>query len=189
MNTFPIDTATTLTINKMGTPALDPIVLFLTDATTWIPLYIILFAVMYLHLGWKRCLIAAIGIVIAIALADQMASGICKPLFQRPRPTNEPSLEGLVRIVNNYRGGPYGFFSSHAANTCALATFLTLTLRQRLTSFVLLLYCVINCWTRLYLGVHYVSDILVGLAWGALIGWIIYILYVKACNKLALITQ
>lgn len=168
-----LDSSITLWFNQMGQPWLDPIVMRLTKPLTWLPLYLLLIYILYRAYGWKRMLILLAGIGVGILLADQMASGICKPLVARFRPTHEPALEGIVRIVNDYRGGPYGFFSSHAANTFCVATYFSLLLRRRCLTCLLFAYAVTNCWTRLYLGVHYFGDIMVGIIWGIFCGWMI----------------
>ena len=175
-----MDTTLTLFFNNMGQPWLDPVVLCLTKPLTWLPLYALMLLVL-IRRQWmafhekKKTLISLLVILLGAALcilvADQVSSHLCKPLFHRLRPTHEPALDGLVRIVANYRGGLYGFFSSHAANTCALALYLGLIVRRRPITILLAAYVIINCWTRLYLGAHYVTDILVGLLFGALVGY------------------
>lgn len=174
MNLQQLDAHLTLWVNAMGTPWLDPIVMALTHATTWIPLYILLIFVLFRTQGLRKTLAIVLGVILCILIADQTASGLCKPLFQRLRPTHEPSLEGAIRIVNNYRSSQYGFFSSHAANTCAMATYLSLILRRHWITALLVTYAAISCWTRLYLGVHYVGDITVGILYGSLVGWCLY---------------
>ena len=127
--------------------------------------------------NWKNALLFILSIGVAIALADQIASGIFKPLVARLRPSHNPDLEGIIDLVNGYRGGRYGFFSSHAANTCAIAVYLSLLFRNKFFTSVICSWTLLNCWTRLYLGVHYVTDILTGLICGALIGYLVYRLY------------
>lgn len=183
-----MDTSLTLFFNQMGQPWLDPIVMFLTKPLTWLPFYALLLLVLILRvkslgLGkwdrFKTIILILIGAALCILVADQVASHLCKPLFQRLRPTHEPSLDGIVRIVQDYRGGLYSFFSSHAANTCALAVYFSLIIRRRPITVLLILFVAINCWTRLYLGAHYVSDILVGLIFGALVGYLVALLVSK----------
>ena len=183
-----MDTSLTLFFNQMGQPWLDPIVMLLTKPLTWVPFYAFLLLVLILRvkslgLGkwdrFKTIILILIGAALCILVADQVASHLCKPLFQRLRPTHEPSLDGIVRIVQDYRGGLYSFFSSHAANTCALAVYFSLIIRRRPITVLLILFVAINCWTRLYLGAHYVSDILVGLVFGALVGYLVALLVSK----------
>ena len=90
----------------------------------------------------------------------------------------------LVDVVNNYRGGNYGFFSSHASNTFSIAIFFTLLVRSRSLSTFLILWSLTNCWTRLYLGVHYPGDVLVGLLWGGIVGTAVWFLYYRICLRM-----
>lgn len=156
---------------------LDTIAVTATKTSTWIPLGIVLLYVLIRMKNWKNALLVILCIAIAITLADQMASGIFKPLVARLRPSHNPELQGVIDIVGDYRGGRYGFFSSHAANTCAVAVFLSLLFRKRIFTIAICSWAMVNSWTRLYLGVHYVGDIMVGLIWGAMVGWIVFRLY------------
>lgn len=172
-----IDTWLTLLLNGSDSVMLDTIAVTATKTSTWIPLGIVLLYVLIRMKDWKNALLVILCVAIAITLADQMASGIFKPLVARPRPSHNPELQGVIDIVGDYRGGRYGFFSSHAANTCAVAVFLSLLFRKRIFTIAICSWAMVNSWTRLYLGVHYVGDIMVGLIWGALVGWIVFRLY------------
>lgn len=172
-----IDTQLTLFLNGSDSEMLDAIAVTATKTSTWIPLGILLLYVLMRMKDWKNALLVILCVGIAITLADQMASGIFKPLVARLRPSHNPELQGVIDLVGDYRGGRYGFFSSHAANTCAVAVFLSLLFRKRIFSIAICSWVVVNSWTRLYLGVHYVGDIMVGLIWGAFVGWIVFRLY------------
>lgn len=172
-----IDTRLTLFLNGSDSEMLDAIAVTATKTSTWIPLGILLLYVLMRMKDWKNALLVILCVAIAITLADQMASGIFKPLVARLRPSHNPELQGVIDLVGDYRGGKYGFFSSHAANTCAVAVFLSLLFRKRVFTVAICSWAIINSWTRLYLGVHYVGDIMVGLIWGALVGWMVFRLY------------
>jgi undecaprenyl-diphosphatase len=172
-----IDTRLTLFLNGSDSEMLDAIAVTATKTSTWIPLGILLLYVLMRMKDWKNALLVILCVAIAITLADQMASGIFKPLVARLRPSHNPELQGVIDLVGDYRGGRYGFFSSHAANTCAVAVFLSLLFRKRVFTVAICSWAMVNSWTRLYLGVHYVGDITVGLLWGALVGWIVFRLY------------
>lgn len=172
-----IDTRLTLFLNGSDSEMLDAIAVTATKTSTWIPLGILLLYVLMRMKDWKNALLVIMCVAIAITLADQMASGIFKPLVARLRPSHNPELQGVIDLVGDYRGGRYGFFSSHAANTCAVAVFLSLLFRKRIFSIAICSWAMVNSWTRLYLGVHYVGDITVGLLWGALVGWMVFRLY------------
>jgi undecaprenyl-diphosphatase len=172
-----IDTQLTLFLNGSDSEMLDAIAVTATKTSTWIPLGILLLYVLMRMKDWKNALLVILCVAIAITLADQMASGIFKPLVARLRPSHTPELQGVIDLVGDYRGGRYGFFSSHAANTCAVAVFLSLLFRKRVFTVAICSWAMVNSWTRLYLGVHYVGDIMVGLIWGALVGWMVFRLY------------
>ncbi len=172
-----IDTQLTLLLNGSDSVMLDTIAVTATKTSTWIPLGILLLYVLMRMKDWKNALLVILCVAIAITLADQMASGIFKPLVARLRPSHTPELQGVIDLVGDYRGGRYGFFSSHAANTCAVAVFLSLLFRKRVFTVTICSWSMVNSWTRLYLGVHYVGDIMVGLIWGAFVGWMVFRLY------------
>lgn len=172
-----LDTQLTLLLNGSDCLFIDNLAISATKTTTWIPLGLLLLYVLVRQNNWKNLLLVILSIALAITLADQMASGVFKPLVGRLRPSHNPELEGIIDLVNGYRGGRYGFFSSHAANTCAVAVFLSLLFRHKIFTLLICSWTLLNCWTRLYLGVHYVGDITVGLIWGAIVGWTVYKLY------------
>lgn len=172
-----LDTQITLWFNGSDSLFVDTVAWYATKTSTWIPLGVLLLFVLIRMKNWKNALLFILSIGVAIALADQIASGIFKPLVARLRPSHNPDLEGIIDLVNGYRGGRYGFFSSHAANTCAIAVYLSLLFRNKFFTSVICSWTLLNCWTRLYLGVHYVTDILTGLICGALIGYLVYRLY------------
>ena len=172
-----IDTRLTLFLNGSDSVMLDAIAVTATKTSTWIPLGILLLYVLIRMKDWKNALLVILCVAIAITLADQMASGIFKPLVARLRPSHNPELQGVIDLVSDYRGGRYGFFSSHAANTCAVAVFLSLLFRKKVFTVAICSWAMVNSWTRLYLGVHYVGDIMVGLIWGAFVGWMVFRLY------------
>ena len=172
-----IDTRLTLFLNGSDSEMLDAIAVTATKTSTWIPLGILLLYVLMRMKDWKNALLVILCVGIAITLADQMASGIFKPLVARLRPSHNPELQGVIDLVGDYRGGRYGFFSSHAANTCAVAVFLSLLFRKRVFTVAICSWAMVNSWTRLYLGVHYVGDIMVGVIWGAFVGWMVFRLY------------
>ena len=127
-----------------------------------------------LHQNRRHALLAVVMIALAVLLADQVSSGLIKHLVERLRPTHDPSLENAVHVINGYRGGMYGFVSSHAANFFAVGTLLTLVLRQRLVAVSLFTWALLQCYSRMYLGVHYPGDILGGLLVGLLVGWLVW---------------
>lgn len=172
-----LDQQCTLYLNGSTSLFWDGAISAATATVTWIPLMLVL-----LYLLIKNNNLSRLGLIIlmvgcCILLADQVASGICKPYFQRFRPTNDLSLMHLVDVVDGYRGGKYGFFSSHAANTFSVAVFFSLLVRHRIIITLLLSWAILNGYTRIYLGVHYCGDVLVGTIWGCIVGAIVYLFY------------
>lgn len=148
-----------------------------TSTYIWIPTAIMLLYIIIKNNKIQEALLTIVMVALVITLADQLASGFCKPFFHRFRPTQDPDIMYMVDIVNGYRGGRFGFISSHAANTFALAVFLSLVIKRTSLTFMLILWAVLNAYSRIYLGVHYPGDILFGTLAGCLIGYLVYILY------------
>lgn len=168
-----LDKAIFFFLNGLHSPWLDFPMFMVSHTVTWLPLYAVLLYLLIRHYG-KQCWIPLIGVALTILFADQITSGIMKPLFERLRPTRDPALEGLVHYVNN-RGGLYGFASSHAANTFGTATFFFFMFRNtRRKIWMLFLWAAFVSYTRIYLGLHYPGDILVGALVGVFSGWICF---------------
>ena len=173
-----IDRELLLGINGSDSLYLDRLVRTLTNGLTWIPLYLSLFyMVMKNNDNFRRLLLVLGGAGLCILLAGTVDDVIVKPLVARWRPTHDPQIGILVDIVDGYRGGKYGFFSAHASNTMSIATFFCWLARSRRLSIALVIWSLVNCWTRMYLGVHFPGDILVGLIWGITVGTGVYFLY------------
>lgn len=168
------DTYLTLLINGSDSVWLDHFAMFCTKSWVWAPLYLVLAYNIIVNAKRPTLWYLLGGVVLCVLISDQVSSSIVKPLVCRPRPTHDPAIMHLVDTVNNYRGGHYGFFSSHAANTMSIAVFMSMLMRHRSSTIALLFWSILNCWTRLYLGVHFVGDILVGMTFGAIVGFCIY---------------
>ena len=166
-----------LKINGSDSLFWDGFMWIATSTSTWIPVAIALLYVIFKNNKIKEALLIIGMLALVITLADQIASGICKPYFARFRPTRDPELMYLVDVVNGYRGGSYGFTSSHAANMFAVFVFLSLTIRSWSLAGTLFFWAVLNAYSRMYLGVHYPGDILFGTLTGIIVGILVYRLY------------
>ena len=149
-------------LNSFHAPWLDPIMLLITKTFFWLPLYGFLIYLMFRNFK-KEAWLILIGAGITILLCDQITSTFMKPFFARLRPSQDPSMIGLIHHVDNYKGGLYGFASGHAANTFGVALFVWLTLKPIYKwMWVIFIWAALMTYTRIYLGVHYPGDIIVG---------------------------
>ena len=138
-----------------------------TGKFIWIPMYASILYVLIRNYHWKTVLFCLIAIALTITFADQICASVIRPIVERPRPSSEASpIADLVYIVNGRRGGGYGFPSCHASNSFGLAFFLIFLFRKRWLSFFICCWAIINCYTRIYLGLHYPGDLIVGMLLG-----------------------
>ncbi len=180
MNWIDLDKQWLLALNGSESLFLDSVVKTLTTATTWIPLYVaLLYVVVKNSDNARKVLFVVISALLCVLLAGTVDDTIVKPLVERWRPARDPQIGIMVDTVNGYRGGRFGFFSAHASNTFSLAVFFALLIRSRLFTVAMVLWSLVNCWTRLYLGVHYPGDILVGLLWGGFVGTAVWYMHTK----------
>ena len=180
-----LDKQLLLWFNGSDSLFLDGLVKTLTTATTWIPLYLGLFYLVLKNNDNVQKVLLVLGCAgLCVFLAGSLNDLFVKPWVARWRPSRDPETAMLVDVVNGYRGGRYGFFSSHAANTFSLAIFFTLLVRSKVLSVAMILWSLLNCWTRLYLGVHFPGDILCGLLWGGVVGTGMWFLHQHIYKKI-----
>ena len=137
------------------------------------PVLVVLLVWMWRKWGVQSLYVVA-GIALCILLADQLSSSLLKPLVARLRPTHNPEISDLIHTVRGYRGGLYGFVSSHAANAFAFAVFTSLVIRNRYYALTIALWAVLSAYSRIYLGVHYVGDVVCGAILGVLVALVVY---------------
>jgi undecaprenyl-diphosphatase len=179
-----------LFLNGMHNPALDFIMYWLSEKLIWVPLYAwILFYMWREHRS--RLWLVIISIVLLVTLTDQISVQVFKNIFHRLRPCHNPELEGLVRVLNGHCGGKYGFISSHACNTAGMAVFAGLALRNRFRWFLpaMIVWALLISYSRIYLGVHYPADVVVGSFVGGIFGFLVYILFNFVNRKLKPVTK
>lgn len=158
----------------------------LTNGWTWIALYLtLLFIVIKNNETMAQILLVVLSVAVCMLFADGLPDGIIKPMVMRLRPINDPAVRPLLHIVSGVSNSNYSFFSAHAANTFSICVFFSLLVRNLRMTIALVLWSLTNCWTRIYLGMHYPSDIFVGLLWGFIVGELTYVGYMHFYHKVS----
>lgn len=172
-----LDRTLFLFLNGFHTDALDLIMYWISYKLTWIPWYLFLFYLLYKAQG-KQAIYTLLAAVLLIALSDQSSVHLFKENFMRYRPCHNLEIQDKVFLVKGC-GGLYGFISSHASNTFALATFLSLVMRRHYKALptILIIWASVVSFSRIYVGVHYPADILAGALHGAFLGGLVYRFY------------
>lgn len=169
-----LDTKVFLELNQLHAPFWDYFMSAFSGKVIWVPMYATVAYLMFKNLSWKVALSFLIAIALIIALSDMTCAKVIRPFAERLRPANiENPISHMVHIVENYRGGAYGFPSCHAANSFAFVTFLAMIIKNRLLLAFAFSWAVVNCYSRIYLGVHYTGDIIVGALVGSIIAWLV----------------
>ena len=172
-----------LFLNSIHSPLWDTIMRHISGKIEWIPLYLLLLILLYKVYGkeiWK----IIIGAVLVITIADQVSVKLFKEVFERYRPCHNIELKDIVHIVNQKCGGKFGFVSSHAANSFAIATYIGLLLKKqyRFILLLLIIWAAVVSYSRIYLGVHYPLDVLCGAMLGISVGLILFLIVKRFIN-------
>ena len=176
-----IDIQLLIYLNSLGSEFWDPLWIVLTNKLTYLPLFAFIFYYIYRRFGLKQTAFIILFISILILFTDQFTN-FFKDSFQRLRPCREDFL-GL-REIDIYCG-KYGFFSAHASNSMAVSLFIIKIMREKYSSIfslILFIWVAVFSYSRIYLGLHYPSDILFGLIFGTISSTIFYSLYSKTNN-------
>ncbi|MFD1292685.1 phosphatase PAP2 family protein [Lutibacter holmesii] len=162
-------------LNNLGTTKWDGFWLFMTNKYSAIPLYILLLFFTYKYYGFKKTIVVLVFIALLIAVSDQ-TSNLFKYGFKRLRPCHNETIQPLIRLVKASCGGKYSYFSAHAANSMAIAIFFGMLFKkqQRFLLSVLVLWALIVAYSRVYIGVHFPLDILTGVFFGSVYGFLFY---------------
>ena len=171
------DRLATLSVNGSDSILWDGVANIYTSVIVWIPLALVAILLLIRNINPKRLILVLCMVALTVLLCDQLSSSVFKPLLGRFRPTRDPYILDMVDTVNGYRGGLYGFFSSHAANSFGLATLFMWLVKDRWFSLSVVGWALINSFIRTYMGVHFVGDIVVGAICGCLLGSFSYWIY------------
>ncbi|WP_343748837.1 phosphatase PAP2 family protein [Fluviicola sp.] len=185
-----IDRSIVLAVNGWNTPFLDQFFWIVSKTTTWIPFYLLILYFVWKKNGLKTMFIFLGMALLLVALVDSSTTFLFKETIQRYRPSHNLLLENRLHfyVKSNgdvYQGGQYGFFSSHASNNAAIALLSWFFLREfypRL-KWLLILGVGLIGFSRIYLTVHYLSDVLCGIVWGLLWAFVFWKLYQRLSTK------
>ena len=168
-------------LNRLGSPTFDGLWLIITKQAYWTPIFLLVFYLLQKKLGWKNFGYYILFTALLIVLCDQ-TSNLFKGYFHRLRPCNDESINHIIRVVKT--SPSFSFFSGHAANSMATAVFAFMIMKKYYKfSYLLFLFPLIFAYSRIYLGLHFPSDIVTGYVFGATYGFICYKLYRKYILK------
>ena len=176
-----VDRQLFLFINGIHHEFWDSLMFQITCKAIWIPMYIlIIYSVIKVYK--KNAIWILAGVILAVIFSDQLITTIIKPFFGRLRPSHDPGMQDLVHLVNGYSGGRYSFVSGHAATSFGMAFYLWLTVRDKIKWVgYLFLWATVYSYSRIYLGVHYPADIILGALVGMAVSYFIFnsLIYIK----------
>lgn len=179
-----LDKKLLLFLNSLNSPLWDDIMFSISGKYFWIPFYLLIIGFIIKDKK-KEAILYIICILIGFAFTETVASSIFKPMVMRFRPSHDPEIGHLVHIVNNYRGGTYGYFSAHASNTFGLAFILFFTYQKKFKwMYLIIIWASVVSYSRIYLGVHYPLDILSGMICGMISGKVMTLSYLKISEKI-----
>ena len=175
-------------LNNLGSSTFDPFWILVSEKWFWIPLYVIFLYFLYKNFNKKSLFYILLFVALGITASDQIAN-IFKFGFERLRPCHDPSLEGLLREVKC--GGKFGFYSAHSSNSFFVATYLTILLGKKIKQlpYFLFVWAAIVAYSRVYLGMHFPGDIIIGAIMGILLALFFGTLAKKVIKKSEVTTQ
>ena len=174
---LPIERDWFLAMNKVQTDFLDNMFWVITNKYVWIILLIIVASLFFRKRPWKEALLMFVFLALAVFLFDHVSSSIIKPYFERLRPTYHPDFKDIVVTVRGYRSKSYSFVSGHATNSFGTALFLSLYYAKRWIVFPIYTWAILFSYSRIYMGLHFITDIVGGMVVGSIIALATYMLF------------
>lgn len=178
------DNSIVVAINNCHSQFMDDAILTITDFRFFVGVVACIFAYSFCKEKYRAAFLFCALLLAAVGCSDFLCASIIRPAVQQLRPTHPDSpVRAMLHIVNGYTGGRYGFPSCHAANSFAIAVLTSLWFRKKWIAAILTAWALLECYTRLYLGVHYPSDIVCGIAVGSLIAYLVYRIGKRICHE------
>lgn len=175
-----IDKQIFLFLNSLNREWIDPLMLMLSSYISWTIIFSLLGLLIFL--SEKKFKVVAVLFYIGSVATSTLVTNILKLIIQRPRPIHEQNWQGIIHDIEKYSAA-YSFFSSHAATTFCIAMFVLLSVKtKRFIGILAVLWAFGVSYSRIYVGKHYPGDVLVGILFGSLIGYIGYIGYRLFCR-------
>ncbi len=166
------DKRTLIFLNGLGSDAYDPFWSLATDISTWTPLFVLFFVLLMAQHRRKEGLLLSL-MVLVLLLITHLVTDFSKDFFERLRPNNDQQVRDLIRILKYPEG--FSFFSGHASTSFAVTTLVCLFLRKNKGLLSLLfLWPLIFSFSRIYVGVHFPTDLLVGAVVGTVLAFATY---------------
>ena len=157
------DDSILLKVNNLHNDYFDCVMWLISGKIIWVPMYLSLLFVLLKNYSYSQVLKILLAMGIVFFFTDYFSSQVIRPLVCRLRPSNLANpIAYMVHIVGDYRGGDYGFPSNHSSNTWGLVFFMAFLLRRFYLTWFLTLWALVVCYSRMYLGVHYLGDLLIG---------------------------
>jgi len=178
-----LDTKLFLLLNGLHNSFFDMVMYWISAKQTWYLLYIVVLFFVFRQYKLKG-LITLLFLVLLVVCADQGSVQLFKNVFERPRPCHNIDIAHLVHTVRGHCGGQYGFISSHASNTFAFATFVSMLFARKWLTISIFVWASIVTYSRIYLGVHYPADVLCGAIFGIIVGLSVYKFYDLSTNRI-----
>jgi len=171
-------------LNGSDSIFLDNLMWSVTGRWVWIPLYCLVVLTIFWKTQKKEALLVLLFLVVLVTICDQFSASFTRPFFERYRPAHHPEFAEFVQLVNNNKGGRYGFISSHATNSFGFAVFLSLLFRHRWVTVVMLSWALLKSYSRIYLGLHFITDFIGGVIAGVAIAVLLYYLFIFVQQKI-----